>query len=174
MVIIFFQNQEIMRNYCFLLFSLLLLAACGASEKEQNALVEKEAFDTMIALHDEVMPKMGPINKLSRQLKSVFPVVDSTNAALGERVIQAIGDLEEADDGMMAWMNMNGGKKLEKLQAEKSHEEIMQYIKEEENSITNVKGLMLSSIEQAEDLLAELLRDYPNLESLLNKKPSSK
>ena len=157
-----------MKNFAFLILSLLFLSACGSSDNEQNALSEKEAFDTMIALHDEVMPNMGPINKLSRQLKGVLPTIDSTDAALGEKVAQAIRDLEEANDGMMAWMNMNGGDKLVKLQAEKSHEEIMQYIKKEENSISNVKGLMLSSIEQAEDLIAEITSSYPTVGEVLS------
>ena len=57
---------------------------------------------------------------------------------------------------MMAWMNANAGDKLAQLQAEKSHEEILAYIKGEAESINTVKENMLSGIEQAEALLKEI------------------
>jgi hypothetical protein len=68
----------------------------------------------------------------------------------------AIRALEKADQGMMAWMNLNGGNKLAQLQDEKPHEDIMAYITAEEKNILQVKADMIASIQQATATLAKV------------------
>jgi hypothetical protein len=146
-----FKPATMKRSQLLLFLSLGLLFWSACTDKNQST--EAAAFQEMMAIHDEVMPKMGDINRLSRQLKKMETVVDSTNRQLLGQIDLAIRALEKADQGMMAWMNFNGGRKLEKLQAEKAHEEIMQYIQEEEKSIRKVQVAMLESITQAEKLV---------------------
>jgi hypothetical protein len=65
----------------------------------------------------------------------------------------AIRALENAHNGMMAWMNMNGGNKLEQLRKEKNHDETMAYILYEEEKIIKVKEDIETSIQQAQNIL---------------------
>lgn len=120
---------------------------------KQKQVIEREAFQTMMKLQDEIRPQMSDINRLTIQLEKLETEVDSSDRQLLGEIDLAIRALEKADQGMMAWINMNGGNKLEVLQSEKSHQEIMQYLEEEEQNLQKVNTLMLSSIDQAKKLV---------------------
>lgn len=135
-----------------LLLSLLVIMSASACSK-QNQAAEKTAFQTMMDLQEEVRPKMGDLNRLSSVLEKMEPTVDSTNRQLLGEIDLAIRALEKADQSMMAWINFNGGKQLEGLQAEMSHQEIMQYVKEEQENLLKVQELMKTSIAQAEKIV---------------------
>jgi hypothetical protein len=143
-----------MRN-TFLLLLLGLSLSFTACDNGESA-AQEAAFKTMMDVHDEVMPKMGEINRLSRELKALETAADNTNRDLLGEIDGAIRALEKADQGMMGWMNMNGGNKLAKLQEEMSHDEIMAYIKAEEENILQVKEDMLTSIEQGKRVLEKI------------------
>jgi len=141
----------------FILFFALTFYSCtspGASKQEKQT--ELEAFESMMSIHDDVMPKMGEINRLSRQLKQSFERMDTTDRELMGKIDNTLRALETADQGMMAWMNMNAGGVLEKMQAEKGHEEIMAYIKSEEAMIKTVAEQMNTSIAQGKALVEQM------------------
>ena len=135
-----------------LMSAILSFNACSNAE----AVAETEAFQKMMAVHDEIMPQMGEINRLSRALKSLEAATDTSNRELMGEIDGAIRALEKADQAMMAWMNLNGGNKLAQLQDEKSHEEIIAYIAAEEKNILQVKADMIASIQQATTTLAKV------------------
>jgi len=139
-----------------LIFTLMNVVFSFNACSNADAVTEAEAFQKMMAVHDEIMPKMGEINRLSRELKALEAAIDTSNRELMGEIDGAIRALEKADQGMMAWMNLNGGNKLAKLQDEKSHEDIMAYITAEEKNILQVKADMIASIEQATTTLVKV------------------
>jgi hypothetical protein len=135
----------------------LLFSACANQQARDSATdAEQKAYEEMMVIHDEVMPRMGEINRLSRQLRSAYETIDTTDRELLGQIDNAVRALEEADRGMMAWMNMNAGNLLEKLRAEKSHAEIMTYLNKEKAAISEVADNMRSSISQGSELVDKL------------------
>jgi len=132
--------------------------SCGGSAPESETSdvssveLEDEAWQEMMEVHDEVMPEMAEMNRVSRELKAFE--ADLSDKARKEKINKVVKDLEAASEGMMAWMGELQQPK--KLRAGKSHEEIMAYFKAETEEITQVKEDMLSSLAQGQALLKEL------------------
>lgn len=119
-----------MRFTVFLLLPFLLIPGC----KEKSSL-EAE----VIAIHDEVMPKMGDIHMAKKKLRVILG--NTTHDSLKTEILTLISDLEKADEGMMDWMhNWN---------VPESEPELTSYLIKEKEKITKVKVDMLSSIESA-------------------------
>ena len=128
---------------------LLFFLACQSSDP--NHLAEEALKDEVMVIHDEVMPKTGEMTKLRKNLQNFLnqdSIIDPTTKAT---VLEAITYLEKADEGMYDWMAEF--KKPKKLRGEKSHEEIMAYLKEEKVKIEQVKYDMLTSIKTAVEIL---------------------
>ena len=112
-------------------------------------------YKEVFAVHDEVMPKISEVNRLSRELKKwsageKLPL-DSTMKA---RVSQVILQLEKADEGMGQWMSeiQDPGD----LRPSKSHAEIMQYFEDEKTRVGKVKTDILDGIQTGIGLLDSL------------------
>ena len=110
-----------------ILFSTLLtlLFACGEPMTEAQRL-EDAKWEAVMANHDVVMPMMGTTNKVRKKLKKTLKANDNLAPEIVTKANQLITDLDKADEGMMDWMN--GFQQLDKLQEEKSHEEILSYL----------------------------------------------
>jgi len=77
-----------------------------------------------MAIHDKVMPEMGKIHSLKKQLKAIE--VPQAN----EIILDHVKELNDADEAMMTWMadfkvpktkhNMTNILKLKKLKSNKS------------------------------------------------------
>ncbi len=108
-------------------------------------------MEGVMAVHDEVMPKMGQIAKLSSALK---PLADASPEGPEAKALE---DLKVAHEAMMTWMKEIGDTF--------THEEIMkgaalsdekkEALRIEADKIAEVKDLMLKSIASAEALLKE-------------------
>lgn len=127
----------------FILPVLVLSFGCSSSEKEE---AEQKAWDYMMSIHDEVMPRMSEINSLAKSIQGI--TADSTISAevksAGEKQLEV---LSEADNAMWDWMYAL--RQLPELRASGNHEETMKYIGRETVRIADVKTLMLRSIEDA-------------------------
>lgn len=97
-----------MRLIRLLLFSILsigMITGCGKKEeptetpKQVDAAVQK-LHNEVIAVHDEVMPRMGEL----MSLKTALTQAADTLPSLGDSLTNVVGRLEEADDAMMSWM----------------------------------------------------------------------
>lgn len=113
--------------------------------------IKKEA----IAIHDEVMPRMGEISELSVNLKQMREALkaDTTDSAMQviDKLNQQIVALDNAYEGMMEWMN------LYQPQFEEQHtlDSAVIYYEEQRSLITDVKLNMEQSINDAKTLLGE-------------------
>ena len=151
-----------MKQY-FVLFSFisLLTFSCSSNNntaadanQEDLAAQEEALWDEVIVVHDEVMPKMGVINKTARELKALIDNTPDLSEENKKTIEEAIKNLDDADEGMMSWMS--GFKQLEKLRAEMNHEQIITYLNSEMEKISSVKKQMDSSLESGQTLLSTL------------------
>ncbi len=132
----------------FLICTVLLLSFSCKQEKKEEQTQMKE----VMAIHDEVMPKMSTIGKLVGELK---PKVDSTE--MGQKYEVAMKDLQDANTAMMDWMKDFGDRfnHEEILNGKELSEEKQQWLDEEEEKVKVVKEKINGSIERAEALLAK-------------------
>jgi len=111
-------------------------------------------MQNVIDVHDEVMPKMGTISSLIKELE---PKIDTT--ATGVSYATAQKDLKKSYDHMMDWMSdfstkfphgeENNADDIEKFTAK------MEILKEEKVEVNELKNQINSSIETAQKLLGK-------------------
>lgn len=137
-----------MKNSVYILIAAVLLSF--ASCKEEKKVEKTTQMKEVMAIHDEVMPKMGTLGKLVGQLK---PMADS----LGQESVEAkaMKDLQEANKAMMDWMQGFGNRfdSEEIMNGKELSEEKQKWLKEEEEKINKVKTDINSSIDKAKRLL---------------------
>ena len=131
-----------------------IAVSCKGETSKSNTeakVVDPYTMEGVMAVHDEVMPKMGHMVKLSSALK---PLADASPEGPEAKAIE---DLKVAHEAMMTWMKEIGNTF--------THEEIMkgaalsdekkEALRIEADKIAEVKRLMLESITNAEALLKE-------------------
>ena len=132
----------------YALFAVLTISACNSAEKptdeaaptEETVQSELEkAWDAVMVVHDEVMPKMSDLNRLKKELMQ-----DTVKNA------EMIEMITKAQDGMMDWMH--NLKPLNTLKA-MPETEAKTYLDGQMTSVTEVKRMMLERIEKAENEL---------------------
>lgn len=137
----------------FIFLSVLIISTTFSSCKEVKKAPEGPTqMEKVMAIHDEVMPKMGTIGKLVGELKAK---VDTTE--MGQKYDVAMKDLQEANTAMMDWMKDFGDRfnSDEILNGKELSEEKQQWLDEEEEKVKVVKEKINGSIERAQTLLAK-------------------
>ena len=131
----------------FSIIFLLLFSSCKEEKKVEEGPTQMEQ---VMAIHDEVMPKMGTLGKLVGKLK---PMADSLGAESPEA--KAMRDLQQANESMMDWMQDFGDRfdSDEILEGKELSTEKQKWLDEEEEKVKKVKEQINSSIARAEDLL---------------------
>ncbi len=130
-----------------------IILACGItffSCKEEKKEVSITQMQEVMAIHDEVMPKMGEIGRLVGQLK---PMADSLGMDSPEG--KAMRKLQDANKAMMDWMQGIGQRfdADELMKGKALTEEKQLWLNEEEEKVKTVKEQINSSIANAEALL---------------------
>ncbi|SDT41779.1 hypothetical protein SAMN05192545_3721 [Maribacter dokdonensis] len=123
--------------------------SCKESKKTET---ETSKMSEVMAIHDEVMPKMGTLGKLVGQLK---PMADSLGVESVE--FKAMKDLQEANRSMMDWMQGFGDRfdADEILNGKDLSDEKKKWLLEEEEKVKQVKENINSSIANAEKILSK-------------------
>ena len=131
---------------------LLILSVVFFSCKETKKDDTPSQMEQVMAIHDEVMPKMGTLSKLVGELKSK---VDTT--AVGKQCETAMKDLQAAHMSMMEWMGNFGNRfnSDEILNGKELSEQKQQWLTEEEEKVKALRDQINSSIENAQSLLAK-------------------
>ena len=78
----------------------LSFSACKSEDKEAETKLNQE----IMKVHDEVMPKMGELNRMKRQLSAYKDAVPDDNAEMKDSLINAILILAKTEDNMNDWM----------------------------------------------------------------------
>lgn len=112
-----------------------------------------------MAVHDAVMPEMGTINRLSRTLKPL--VKEKMSEDEQEILLDALKNLQMADEGMMNWM-AGFHNNLDVLRDSMDHQAILSYLDAELEKIKVVDTQMRSSIETGKKLVTQYGLDQNN------------
>ena len=137
-----------MRYLFSLVSAFIFILACKPETKKADT---PSKMQEVIAIHDEVMPKMGTISKLVAQLK---PLADTTDA--GAEYLKAMRDLQAAHKSMMNWMQGFGNRfdSDEILNGKELSEEKKAWLLEEEIKVNKLREDINGSIARAEELLS--------------------
>lgn len=153
-----------MKNIVLVLAAISMFA-CDSSQQDNQAqqTYEETQLETQLetrqdsllsevmVIHDEVMPEMGRIYRLQKELTQVIDSLETegTAAAIPVDSLKALSaQLKAADDAMMNWMRSNDFQ-FEGME----QEEIMEELQSEKENIIVVRDKMLNSIRQAEETL---------------------
>ena len=136
-------------NIIFLTVIITLSLSC---KKDQKRAEEITRMERVIAVHDEMMPKMSTLGKLISAMESK---IDSSTA--GNEYKDAKEDLEAAYNYMMEWMKGFGERfdSDEILEGKALTEQKEAWLIEEEAKVNTMKDMIQSSIANAEALLKE-------------------
>jgi regulator of replication initiation timing len=132
-----------MKQTIALILLMILFAGIGCStkpqEKGQDEVSEKSLYDQVMDIHDEVMPSMGELNRLKRELKD--KVENSPNLVEEKRkeIEETILTIESASKSMMVWMR-------EFNPEDYQGEELTKYLQSEKKRVQQVKETMLDAI----------------------------
>lgn len=105
---------------------------------------EPSQMDQVMLVHDEVMPKIGKLNHLIKQLK---PKADTT--AQGKIYQTAMEDLQAAHTSMFDWMSDFS----ENMNVKEGEAEKKAWLSEEQIKVEALRDHINSSIATAEELL---------------------
>lgn len=140
------MSKAIRFSFFILLSTTLITIGC----KEKQPQTDSNKMAEVVAVHDEVMPKMSEIGKLVAKLK---PLADSTETGLP--YLKAMLDLQDAHTAMMDWMKGFGDRF--------DYEEIMEgkpldsqkeaWLLEEEVKVNAMREQVNQSIVNAQELL---------------------
>ncbi len=143
-------------RYFLMLLPIAFLFSCGESKQaESETVVEVDPIEQLkneaIAIHDEVMPLMGPIDKLKKDLDAAQEQLVSGEMATEEEVQALSGRLYTANESMMKWMNDYATEVVRKDGV--ASQETLEGLKA---AVEKVKEDMQSAKADAEALLAKL------------------
>ncbi|WP_339916266.1 hypothetical protein [Yeosuana marina] len=144
-----------MKTLKTIVLSLILVLVVSCDKKPSKETLEfNSTFNEVMAVHDEVMPKMNEMGKLSAELKAK---IDTT--AVGKTYQKALDSLGNAHKYMMKWMEDFSNKfpySDDRLKG-KSTEEILSAIEElkkEKTKVDAVRNALNGSINNAKTVLA--------------------
>ena len=109
---------------------LVLTSACQKSTEEIN----KELYNQVMDIHDEMMPKMGEFHTLRKELGQKIASSDSASTEF-ERLKANLALVDSADNSMRVWMR---GFEPEKHEGK----ELTDYLKSELVQVTEMKAIM--------------------------------
>jgi hypothetical protein len=141
---------------CFVLTASLFLSGCAQQsslkerdQKSETATTYPYSMEGVMAIHDEVMPKMGEISMLIDAFKAEADKNPDSPQA------NAITKLQESHKAMMDWMREFGDAFTsdEILKGAALSEEKKERLRLEAERIESVKTLMLESIAEGQKLL---------------------
>lgn len=143
-----------------LFFVAFSFTACQEDESAKEVKALQDEFNSTmkktIAIHDEVMPKMGEINKLISELEQ------QSEKMQPEEFEAATLHLQEAHQGMMSWMKS--------LSETFDKNDINQGITEEDKEMLKAKVGKLNVLKKAADTMKEnILSSTQNASELLSK-----
>lgn len=130
-----------MKNLKQLIVLIAILVACGPSKKEELQTLK----DEVIAIHDEVMPKMGELRKTRIALEALADSLMQTDSTRAMNINSLASDIASANEGMMQWM------RAFEPDFEGTDEEIKQYLEEQKVAVKKVQEDMIESLESGKE-----------------------
>lgn len=126
---------------------LLIFQSCGSGQAEENAKKRAE----IIAVHDEVMPKMGQLKSLEKSALSLaeeLSAMESVDSVKVKSLKDLAVELDQAYEGMFVWM-----RQYEVEDGERTPEEIKIYLDEQMVLVSEVNKNMKAALAKGDSLL---------------------
>lgn len=134
----------------YLVFTLLIFfQSCGNKQVEEN----KAQREQVIAVHDEVMPKMGQLKSLEKaalQKAEELQNSDTPDLEKIESLKSLASQLNQAYEGMFVWM-----RQYDTEDGEQTPEEVKAYLDEQLLLVSKVNEDIKAALAQAELLLKD-------------------
>lgn len=130
-----------------LVLASVVLLSCQPNQKELNELKRAE----VIAVHDEVMPKIGQLKKLEKEAEKQIETLQMSETADSVQIqeLKSLAyDLNQAYDAMFVWMRQY------KVDDEgKTPEEVKVYLEDQALKISEVNEQIKSTLSRSEKIL---------------------
>jgi hypothetical protein len=126
---------------------LFIISGLSACENEQKVL-EKKLHNEIMAVHDEVMPKMGDVNVLKQSVQKYSDITKGEKAELKDSLIRGVLTLTEADEAMMEWMA-----KYDYPNPKLSQDETLKYLQAQKDSVKQMSDKIYMAIAIGHQLL---------------------
>ncbi len=127
-----------------LLVGLVFTVSCTSESKKNIRSIKEE----MLAVHDEVMPKMMQLSSIETQLQVIADSLASIDSSQALPLISAAHRIKLANEGMMDWMHQ-----LDVDQEGVSEEEKSRYFANELKKIEDVRDEMLAALQSGTKIL---------------------
>jgi hypothetical protein len=131
-------------NYLrFFVAVFFFLSACVTDKKETNEILKKE----VIAIHDEVMPKMDELKKLKKDILQKSSKLSEDSLAMSgeiQKLTAISADLDSAFEGMFVWM-----RQFKSTYEEMTQDEIETYLLDQRIKVQEVNDEIKASIAAA-------------------------
>jgi hypothetical protein len=132
--------------------TIIIISGCVGTANDQDCTsdecLKKQAYDNVIAVHDEVMPKMSYISELKGQIEERMNATDDSLAVAAWQDLMV--NLDVADEAMWVWMRQFNSD-LEEV----ALNEALAYLKSEQDNIDEVARKINETISRAEENLAK-------------------
>lgn len=126
---------------------LLIFQSCGNQQVEENIKLREE----VIAVHDEVMPKMGQLKSLEKtalQMAEDLSKSQTPDEAKIQELKSLAVELDQAYENMFVWM-----RQYEIEDGDKSPEEVKLYLEDQMIKVTQVNEEFKAVLAKAETLI---------------------
>lgn len=129
---------------------ILTVVACKNKEAETDTPAGPTQMEEVVAMHDELMPKMSTIGELISKLEA-----DLDTTEVDSIKIKVIADLKHANHSMMVWMKDFGGsfETDEIMNGAELSEAKKEILDEFESSVHALQAEMQTAIENAQAAL---------------------
>lgn len=118
----------------------LIFASC---ERKGNV----ELYNEVMAIHDEVMPKMNDIHRYKKEFQKELADTINTNETRRAELQSIIEKLDAAGDGMMVWM-----RQFEPVPDSEGEDKAREYLESEKKKVSKVKDDMNAALDNARKL----------------------
>lgn len=132
-----------MKNLLILITFVLLTFSCQIEQKDELATLKEE----VMAMHDEVMPKMSELRYTQKALMLQVDSLMSSDSLRSATLIGASNEIIAANEAMMNWMRNY------EPDYQGTKEEIISYLEQQKEAIQKVKNDMERSLENGKQLL---------------------
>ena len=135
------------RSFALFLLLLPFLFSCNPGQNEQQKLKDK-----VIAVHDEVMPKIGNLKSVQKDLLVKVKELEKRHPADSAHIDalrSTVNDCEEAYNNMFVWM-----RQFQSDYGEMTDEEIRDYLNNQLQKVEKVNQDIKSALNHADSLLS--------------------
>jgi len=147
------MKNSLVKSFFYLMFvasalmTVTILSGCSDNKQEEEEIEEEHEpwraiEEEVMAIHDEVMPQMSELNNLENRLEAL-----AKERPGNDTISTAISNLQDADSLMWAWMYAYDRPEGQDTDA------IIRYLTDEKEKVTKVKDAMLTSMENARQIL---------------------